>query len=91
MGRKGKFLKINGPITCKEAWIAAFKIFCDEEPPFIPENGNSSSLSEDVQEQLQNWIGYHIKPEINWMCNISVMDCCDLMVQEALGNANIVD
>jgi hypothetical protein len=41
-------------------------------------------------EEMQDWIGLNIKPEVEWSTAIGIMDACDLIVNEAANNGNIV-
>lgn len=46
-------------------------------------------IEEDGHEDLIDYIGMHIKPEIGWSTSIGILDSCDIIIDESHGNTNI--
>ena len=44
---------------------------------------------DDGHEDLIDFICEHIKPEIHWSTCVGILDACDLIIGEAIGNDNI--
>ena len=44
---------------------------------------------DDGHEDIIDYIGMHIKPEITWSTSIGILDSCDIIINEAHANTNI--
>lgn len=78
----------NTEITAIEAKKDLFKLFCGRAP--------KKSLLKPVEQlsdaeftELQDWVGGHQKMCV-WTTNIGLIEAIDALVDDAIGNANIV-
>lgn len=56
-------------------------------PAFIASVYDTSELSDEQHEELQNWASSHCRP--SWSTGIGTLDAANAMVSEAVGNANL--
>lgn len=59
-------------------------------PAFCRGIYHSSELSEEDFERLQDWCAHVVHTRVHWATNLSCIDAADLIVNEAVDNANIV-
>ena len=64
----------------------ALRAITGEEPPDYV-RGYTTTVPEELMDDLQGWAASHARPD--WSTGIGTLDAADLLVSEAVGNANI--
>jgi uncharacterized protein YvpB len=70
-----------------EFYLEAYMVFLKKEPP-KKYRKSTNDMTPDEFIWLQNFIGTHQRV-VTWSTNISIMECVDRLVQEAINNQNI--
>src|SRR6478609_831717 len=71
-------------------WRLVIKTLVGKEPPEWV-RGDLSKLSEKRHEELMNWIGMNLQPNMEWSTCIGVYDAACSLVKEAKDNGNFTN
>lgn len=71
----------------EQFYLEAYMVFLKKEPPKKYCKPTNDMTPEEFT-WLQNFIGTHQRV-VTWSTNISIMECVDRLVQDAINNQNI--
>ncbi len=84
---RGIYPKTAFALVPRCPWRLVIKTLVGKVPPDWV-RGDLSKFSDEKHEELRDWIGMNLQPDMEWSTAIGVIDAACSLVSEAKGNAN---
>lgn len=70
-------------------WREAIAMLVGKRPPLWMRGNPSTALNDEQTDQLQDWIGRNLSPNMQWSTAIGIIEAAQALVHAAVDNGNI--